>query len=236
MPKVNASYVEQKKDKILDAASTVAMRKPMYEVHMRDIISESGLSQGGIYRYFSNIDEIYIALINRNFTLLDVKGQIEIVFDYGYNPEKVVCELLLIWKRLVLDNIVGVGKIYFELCTVYANDKDRLINFITKSAITSESAYLQEKSIMYVVQQVEVGYFAPKLPLDNIIKFLITSLDGIVRDLILSRHYGSEEVLPFAEQLDENKLMQTLIVAFILLLGGNEKNIYLEVSSNESTK
>lgn len=55
MPKMNQDYFEQKRRKILDAAYVVCMQKPMHEVSMRDIISESGLSQGGIYRYFQTL-------------------------------------------------------------------------------------------------------------------------------------------------------------------------------------
>lgn len=65
MPKTSEDYFKQKRRKILDAAFTVCMKKPMFEVSMRDVISESGLSQGGIYRYFSNLDEILIELFNR---------------------------------------------------------------------------------------------------------------------------------------------------------------------------
>ena len=65
MPKVDKSYFEKKKNKILEAAFSVCMKKPVYSVTMSDIISETGLSQGGVYKYFSNIDDIFIALTNK---------------------------------------------------------------------------------------------------------------------------------------------------------------------------
>ncbi len=34
--------------------------KPVHDVAMRDIVLESGMSQGGVYKYFSNLDEVFV--------------------------------------------------------------------------------------------------------------------------------------------------------------------------------
>ena len=57
MPKVNQEYFENKRKIILEAAMRVFQRKPAYSVTMKDIVKESGLSQGGVYKYYSNIDK-----------------------------------------------------------------------------------------------------------------------------------------------------------------------------------
>ena len=51
MPKVNEAYISEKKQVILDATFRICMRKPVYQVTMKDVIKETGMSQGGIYRY-----------------------------------------------------------------------------------------------------------------------------------------------------------------------------------------
>ena len=234
MPKVKDAYFEQKRNQILDAALAVSMRKPMYEISMRDIISESGLSQGGIYRYFSNADAIFIALINRDCVLFDMETQLDTLLNSTHSPERIIYELMSVWKRLVLDNLIGVGKIYFELYTVYANDKEKHSYFLGNITLASEETIFKQKSIQYVAQQIETGYFKPKLPLEDTICFLATTLDGIIRDVILCKHYHIPSGLPDGGQLDETKLMHTLAIALIALLGGDELKIFEEEHHNES--
>ena len=65
MPKVSEEYLQDKRNEILDAAFEVCKRKPAYEVTMSDIVSETGLSQGGVYKYFNNIYSVYAALTDR---------------------------------------------------------------------------------------------------------------------------------------------------------------------------
>lgn len=58
MPKVSEEYFEKKKRQIADAAYRVCLRKPVMMVTMQDVIEETGLSQGGIYRFYKNLDEM----------------------------------------------------------------------------------------------------------------------------------------------------------------------------------
>lgn len=222
MPKMNEGYFERKRQKILDAAFVVCMKKPMHEVSMRDVISESGLSQGGIYRYFSNLDEILIELINCKSDKCDVKTLVDTAISSDNAPEKVVGELFEIWGNAILDSLVGVGKIFYETCALYINDQDRIEHFVSENRISFEEEYLKEKTFAFLSQKISEGYFKPKLPIDDIWNFLITSFDGIVRDLIIIRHYQIDN-LPM---LEKGRLIKGLCTALVLLLDGNEKIIY----------
>ena len=63
MPKVTEEYIENKKKRIIEAAYALCLRKTVSTVTMQDIINETGLSQGGIYRFYHDIDEIFSAMI-----------------------------------------------------------------------------------------------------------------------------------------------------------------------------
>ncbi len=58
MPKVSQEYLEARRQQILDAASECFAKKGFHGTTMHDIVDESGLSPGAIYRYFSGKDEI----------------------------------------------------------------------------------------------------------------------------------------------------------------------------------
>ena len=61
-------FEKQRKDKlrkILDAARLVFCRKGFLAVTMQDIIDECGISRGGIYIYFSSVDEVFLEVIKQ---------------------------------------------------------------------------------------------------------------------------------------------------------------------------
>ena len=228
MPKMSAEYLEQKRNSFLDAAYKVCMKKPMYEVSMRDIISAAGGSQGNIYRYYSNLDEVLIALINRESVHCDIKALTDEAISSCQTPEKVIFDIFSVWEKAVLVNLVGIGKIYYELSVIYVSDKERLSRFTSNIHFSSNEGYLWEKLYDFIMQKISEGYFKPKLPIDDIVKFHVTSIDGITRDLILCNHY--QMPLPIPGTLKTEELIRNLCTAFLLLLGGNEKIIFEEKS------
>jgi len=223
-PKMSEEYYEQKRKQILAATFAVCMRKPMHEVSMRDVISEVKFSQGNIYRYYANLDEILIDLINARRIVYDVKAEVDTTLLSDLPPERIISLLFEIWEKAILDNILGVGKIFYEVCAMYINDTDRLMNFVNQNDISKDEEYFKKQGLGFVMQQVMEGYFQPKLPIEDIFNFLGTSFDGIIRDLIIITHYET----PMFPPVNKSRLVKSLCTAFILLLGGNERLIYPE--------
>lgn len=58
---------EERKNQILDAATTVFARSGFSKARMDDIASESNLSKGALYWYFNSKDEIILAMMDRLF-------------------------------------------------------------------------------------------------------------------------------------------------------------------------
>lgn len=56
---------ETKRNAILESAQNVFSTKGFSSVTMQDIIDECGISRGGIYLYFSSIDEIFFETITQ---------------------------------------------------------------------------------------------------------------------------------------------------------------------------
>jgi AcrR family transcriptional regulator len=61
----NEKQRKSKIRKILEAARLVFCRKGFLAVTMQDIIDECGISRGGIYIYFSSVDEIFLDVIKQ---------------------------------------------------------------------------------------------------------------------------------------------------------------------------
>jgi AcrR family transcriptional regulator len=66
MPKVSAEHMEARREKILAGARRSFIRDGFHATSMQDLIDETGVSAGGVYRYFSSKDEIILAIAHDN--------------------------------------------------------------------------------------------------------------------------------------------------------------------------
>src|ERR1700710_454706 len=62
MPRVSQAHLDARRQQIVDAARARFAGHGFARTSMADIVEESGLSNGAIYRYFTSKDEIVIAV------------------------------------------------------------------------------------------------------------------------------------------------------------------------------
>lgn len=60
------SKASEKRELILQSAKKVFIRKGFNRVTMKDIIDECKISRGGIYLYFSSVDEIFVEVVKKH--------------------------------------------------------------------------------------------------------------------------------------------------------------------------
>jgi AcrR family transcriptional regulator len=65
MPKVDQAHLDARRQQIVDAARARFAEHGFARTSMADIVTESGLSTGAIYRYFTSKDEIVIAVCDQ---------------------------------------------------------------------------------------------------------------------------------------------------------------------------
>ncbi|WP_103353658.1 TetR/AcrR family transcriptional regulator [Amycolatopsis sp. CA-128772] len=63
MPRVSEEHLANRRRQILEAAAGCFARNGFHRTSMQDIVKESGLSAGLIYRYFSGKDEMILAIV-----------------------------------------------------------------------------------------------------------------------------------------------------------------------------
>jgi TetR/AcrR family transcriptional regulator, transcriptional repressor of aconitase len=62
MPRVAESYLQSRRRQIMDAAIACFAREGFHRTTMQDIVGETGLSAGAIYRYFRSKEDIVAAI------------------------------------------------------------------------------------------------------------------------------------------------------------------------------
>lgn len=219
MPKVNEAYIIQKKQDILDATFRICMKKPLYHVTMNDVIKETGMCQGGIYRYYANFHDILFALIERESQYDDFRKNVDDLFESDLLPEMVAAKLI----RMVLREPRDIEKILFELTVLFADQPDLYAEFSQKMSIVNDEVYLMGRAITYLAVYVANGYFKPMASIEDIFLTLIASIDGIKRDVILMSYYrvGGDANETNFPNFETKALTNVLIKQFILMLGGD---------------
>ncbi len=217
MPKVNEEYFEVKKKEIINAAFEVCKRKPAYDVTMSDIVAETGLSQGGVYKYYNNIYSVYAALIDEANLVGDQKEKIDKIMASKFKPETKLKKLFSVSEDFFSEMLLSYNKILFELGTfcIQNPEYDKRINGETK--VTPVFPYLASRVAELIVSETASGYFKPVLPVEDILNFLVSSFDGIIRDVTLNKCYNIET--EDINNLDEKKLIGCLCISTLKLLG-----------------
>ncbi len=219
MPKVNDDYFDKKKDSIIKAAIDVCSRKPIYQITMRDVITEAGLSKGGIYLYFSTVDDILIEVINSCNSKSDYRKDIDLIISESASADVALQKLLIFIGEYMQQAPAIIGKIQFELTVLYSTYPDRAAKIFTKIAEQQSGQYLNEQLIYLVNQGIASGAFHPVLPINDIFTFVKASIDGIVQNQVFCRCYKRSSAA--GENYDTVGLMKILANAFLGLLGSN---------------
>lgn len=63
MPKVSEAHLRARRRQILDAAAACFARDGFHRTSMQDIVRESGISAGLVYRYFASKEEMIAAIV-----------------------------------------------------------------------------------------------------------------------------------------------------------------------------
>ena len=225
MPKVSKEYFDNKRKIILDAALKVFSKKPSYTVSMKDIIKESKLSHGGVYKYYSNIDDIIISLINRNKILVNPKDIIKNNYDY---PEKAIFEFLEAYKNYFFETTKEYGKIFFELYPMIINDRKRLKKYVNKIDSSVNFVYWIETLFGYFDKKIKEKYFNPISNSPNIYIQISSMLEGVEAELILTKYYNKyynknrDYKIDVETKLDD--LVETIYKTILFLMGSKIKN------------
>lgn len=218
MPKVSQEYVEKKKQMIVDAAYSVCLRKPVDTVTISDVIAETGMSMGAIYRYYDGLDEILVDMLKK------------IRVDYGtYNLlaglakeedlslEEIIFRVCDIMADVMEEHLMDIQKINFDFGVMAINNPDRMKKIMSETEGQGNMENIGTYLLPKMVEEAgKLGYRMQCSP-EEMQLFMSSSFTGIEKLCILSACYGSG--VP-GVKVEPRPLFHTLAKSIILLLGG----------------
>ncbi|OJG81876.1 hypothetical protein RV10_GL001740 [Enterococcus pallens] len=217
MPKVSEAYLEEKKTFILKCTNELLEEMPLFHLSMRDIIKKTGFSQGAIYRYYANIDEIFIDLINRIPINYPLEKEVDILLDSKQPATTILTEVILTIGRFVEEVLQTVGgRMFFELLVYYAYDVEKEQTILSRLIFKQSIDYAQSKTIDYFIASIEKEEIQLTIPITSITRFIGVSVDGIIQYAALSSIKNSQEIEELVSETAD--LFQTLTQSIVHFL------------------
>lgn len=209
MPKVTQEYIEQKKKLIVEAAAKVCDKKAVCSVTMQDVIDEAGLSQGGIYRFYQNVDDILIDVLKwvSTFTIVDKEKIIKEFSEKlsaARNSSASAAEKIEARRRCIheiLDEVCSLFAIVLEkfqhpFFAIHFGFSDMVLNFPERAKYIFsqvESPFSLKNECKFLAKELEKeisdGVIAPKISVDEFMAFLRTSFMGINQVTLVDERY-----------------------------------------------
>lgn len=221
MPKVTEEYIENKKKLIIRTAYELCLKKTVSTVTMQDIINGTGLSQGGIYRFYRDIDEIFRDMLADSRVRVNIKPQIDEIFseDMPDDPKQPLHRIFGLLGDFMTSELMGIVKINFEISVLSMNSPERAEKILSSIEGTGNLEYLLMHTTEYMQKKIAEGVFRPRVSFEQLFTYLTTAYNGIEMSCIINYCYKK---LPLNDWYVPKKQLATLEKILYYLLGSSD--------------
>ena len=225
MPKVTEEYIQNKKNQIVDAAYRLCLKQTVSTVTMQDIINETGLSQGGIYRFYKNIDEIFSDMIFYLRQKESIKEKLDEILSQAdvLPPREITNRIFEMLADFMKRELMGIEKIDFELAVLAMNNPKRVDKILKNIPGVGHMEYLTMRTMEYFVNQAASGRIHPRVSVEELLSFISSAYTGIQTNCILYNCYKHEKN-PLTEFYQPEIQLKTLARTVNYLIGEETGN------------
>ena len=220
MPKVTEEYIIQKKKMITDAAYELCLQKTVSTVTMQDIIDRTGLSQGGIYRFYKDIDDIFADMIRQMRERVSIKGKIDEILAQKelLPPTEITNRLFDMLAEFMSSELMGIEKIDFELSVLAMNAPQRIEKIMKSIPEVGNMEYLTMRTMEYFEEQRLSGKIRPRVSVEELLAYISSAYGGIQMTCIVHNCYRHERN-PLTALYQPRILLGTLAKTVNYLMG-----------------
>lgn len=220
MPKVTEEYIQNKKNKIINAAYALCLKKTVSTVTMQDIINETGFSQGGIYRFYKDIDDIFSDMILYLRKKENIKEKTDEILskEDELPPKEITNRIFDMLADFMKRELMGISKIDFELSVLAMNEPARVDKILKNIPDAGNMEYLTMRTMQYFTRQVSAGRIRPRVSVEELLSFIASAYTGIQTECIVNNCYRHEKN-PFADLFQPEIQLKTLAGTANYLIG-----------------
>lgn len=209
MPKVTEEYVANKKKLIVDAAYALCLEKTVSTVTMQDIINRTGLSQGGIYRFYRDIDEIFADMLADMRTRVTIKEQLdEILVQADTMPAaEVTYRIFDMLADHMEEELMGVQKVDFELSVLAMNAPLRVEKILAGAKGVGNKEYLMQRTAEFYQKKLVSGQLQAKVSPGELITYITSVYTGIQTCAIVYHCYNKNQMSQMYNLRDQHRVL-----------------------------
>lgn len=221
MPKVTKEYIENKKKMITGAAYELCLEKTVSTVTMQDIINRTGLSQGGIYRFYHDIDEIFADMLMEMRERVSIKDKVDEIFAQADKipVREVTNRITDMLADFMAEELMGIQKVDFELSVLAMNAPARVEKILGDAKGIGNKEYLMLRTSEFYKQKLESGELHARVSEMELLTYISSAYSGMQLTCIVNNCYRKN---PMAEFYQPKIQMQTLAKTINYLLGLDE--------------
>ncbi len=221
MPKVTKEYIENKKKMITGAAYELCLEKTVSTVTMQDIINRTGLSQGGIYRFYHDIDEIFADMLMELRERVSIKDKVDEIFSHADEipVREVTNRITDMLADFMAEELMGIQKVDFELSVLAMNAPARVEKILGDAKGIGNKEYIMLRTSEFYKQKLESGELHARVSEVELLTYISSAYSGIQLSCIVNNCYRKN---PMAEFYQPKIQMQTLAKTINFLLGLDE--------------
>ena len=187
---------------------------------MQDIINETGLSQGGIYRFYKDIDEIFSDMILFLRKKESIKEKLDDILAQADElpPREITNRIFDMLADFMKRELMGIEKIDFELSVLAMNNPARVDKILKNVPGMGNMEYLTMRTMEYFVNQVSSGRIRPRISVEELLSFISSAYTGIQTNCIVNNCYKYEGN-PFTALYQPEVQLKTLAKTVNYLIG-----------------
>lgn len=213
MPKVTEEYIANKKRAITSAAYELCLEKTVSTVTMQDIINRTGLSQGGIYRFYHDIDEIFGDMLVEIRKKVCIKDKVDEIFSQGDKmPVKEVTNRIIdLLADFMTEELMGIQKVDFELSVLAMNAPARVEKILAGITGMGNKEYLLLRASAFYREKARQGQIHLKVGEMELMTYISSAYAGIQQCCIVNNCYQRNEMSDYYQpRIQLNTLGKTV--------------------------
>lgn len=196
MPKVTQEYIINKKKKITHAAYELCLEKTVCTVTMQDIINRTCLSQGGIYRFYRDIDEIFgdmLAELRERTTIKEALDEL-LAREDSLSGDEIIDRVFDMLAVNMEKELLYTHKIDFEMSMLAINAPERVNKILAGAKGISNKEYLMMRTVECLNKKIARGELKPRIDGAELIAYISASYTGIQSTCIIQACYNKMPV------------------------------------------
>ncbi len=222
MPKVTDEYIANKKKEIIDAAYQVCQEKAIESIVLQDITDKAGFSHGAIYRYYKDIDEIFVDLFARlnSEISISVKERYEQILNKTVDWRDTILGVCQILSDAVVDMGIDELKLAAYTDVLIMSNPERAVKISSKLKEDEKNPliWVEANLRVYIDDLIDEGKVHPTESTDKILQFMGASIRGIEASYVLSKSFADER---YTGNYKPDEMFRCLAKSMISMLGGN---------------